>query len=223
MKYPIEWRNPKTKKSSSHKNTSTLLSSIIWIAVFACVLKQYSHVFTSSSPGPNSQQMKLLVISFLPVQNVEFCNFSLQSPFHGWISYVDGRGYEIYAYIYHRNLPTVGEYTISYMDGMGLFWNHGVPSKTAIANRHFLQNREVEGCITPKAADDCVETQETTAVGMIPYMVSWDYKGYTPRVSENKVWGHGAIIKGQWRLLTSDERPYLALVPGRGCRVWGYP
>lgn len=123
MKYPIEWRNPKTKKSSSHKNTSTLLSSIIWIAVFACVFLSNSYtVFTSSSPGPNSQQMKLLVISFLPVQNVEFCNFSLQSPFHGWISYVDGRGYEIYAYICHRNLPTVGEYTISYMDGIGLFW-----------------------------------------------------------------------------------------------------
>ena len=78
--------------------------------------------------------MKLLVISFLPVQNVQFYNFSLQSPFHGWISCVDGRCYEIYAYIYHRNLPTVGEYTIPYMDGMGFFLKPRGPLKpTAIA------------------------------------------------------------------------------------------
>ena len=195
MKYPIEWRNPKTKKSSSHKNISTLLSSIIWIAVFACVLKQYSHVFTSSSPGPNSQQMKLLVISFLPVQNVEFYNFSLQSPFHGRISYVDGRWKnEIYAYIYHRNLPPVGEYTIPCMDGIGLFWRPtGSPQAIAVDREVaiFCKIVRLRDVSRPKRLMIVWKLRKQRLFGDdSEYMVSWDYKGYTPRVLENKVWGH---------------------------------
>lgn len=79
---------------------------------------------------------------------------------------------------------------------MGLLGNQPREPLMATAEKTLADDSEVEGFITPKAADDCVETQSRNGGGggwMIPY-ISWDYKGYTRKVPEHKAF---LAIKGQ--------------------------
>ena len=71
-----------------------------------------------------------------------------------------------------RNLPTVGEYTIPYMDGMGFFETTGSPQAHGDRRRSriaiFCKIVRLRDVSRPKRLMIVWKLNKTTAVGMIP-------------------------------------------------------